>query len=55
MEYYWHKVLNSMNEIVDFLNQNNIKKEDIVAIVPVHSEGFLLYELVYVENLIEGE
>lgn len=52
MRQYRHKVFSSTNEIVNFLNEYEIKKEDIISIIPVHSDGFMIYEMVFIEDLV---
>lgn len=52
LEQYKHKVFHSTNEIVDFLNQKDIPKENIITILLINTEPFLLYELIYTESLI---
>lgn len=47
---YKQQVFSSTYQIVCFLNDNNIKPEDIITIMPIETDMFLLYNMIYVER-----
>lgn len=47
---YKQEVFNSTYELVNFLNNNNINISNIVTVMPIHTEAFLIYNLIYLER-----
>ena len=49
---YKQAVFNSTYELVNFLNDNNISISNIVTVMPIHTEAFLIYNLIYLERQV---